>query len=125
MKLAKVIFGFYFCAVLPATSFSKVHYDHSLAEGHESHICFEQGVDCDCKTTAHSEESLWAHVFEAGCIKDVIIHTLDNVDFNKIFQVNLRHTSSGLEYEIIPFHHILISHHSGSSDRSRAPPLFN
>jgi len=125
MKLAKIIFGFYFCAVLPAASFSKIHYDHSLAEGHESHICFEQGVDCDCKTTAHSEESLWEHVFEAGCIKDVIVQTLDSVVFNTIFQIDLRHTPSGLEYAIIPFHEVLIGHRSDHSDQSRAPPLFN
>lgn len=125
MTFLRYIFGFYFCLALPASAFSEVHYDHSLAEGHESHICFEQGVDCDCKTTAHSEESLWEHVFEAGCIKDVIIYAFDSLVLNEIFQVNLRHTSSGLEYEIFPYHDILISHHSDSSDQSRAPPLFN
>lgn len=125
MTLFKYIFSFYFCLALPASAFSEVHYDHSLAVGHESHICFEQGVDCDCKTTAHSEESLWEHVFEAGCIKDIIIHTLDGPVFSKIFQINLGHTPSGLEYEIIPFHEVLIGQRSDHSDQSRAPPLFN
>lgn len=124
MTFLRYIFSFYFCLALPASAFSEVHYDHSLAEGHESHLCFEQGIDCDCKTTAHSEESLWEHVFEAGCIKDVIIYTFDTLVLNEIFHVNLKHTPSGFEYEIFLFHDILISHHSGGSDRSRAPPLF-
>jgi hypothetical protein len=79
VRVAKYIFGFYFCTALPLSAFSQVHYDHSINEEHAPHICFGENTDCDCVTEKHAEESLWDHVFEGGCLKALSVQVLEPV----------------------------------------------
>lgn len=122
MRIAKYIFGFYFCTALPLSAFSQVHYDHSINEEHAPHICFGENTDCDCATEKHAEESLWEHVFESGCLKTISVQVVEPVFSILVFLPPLNCKPQIVTYYLYQSLDSLFTQSVLNSASSRAPP---
>jgi hypothetical protein len=122
VRIAKYIFGLYFCTALPLSAFSQIHYDHSINEEHAPHICFGENTDCDCATEKHAEESLWEHVFEGGCLKTLSVQIIEPVLSVFIFLPPLDFKPQVIIYYLRQSPDALFTQSIISSAPSRAPP---
>jgi len=125
MRFLRYIFGFYFCTALPLSTFSQVHYDHSINEGHAPHICFGENTDCDCSTEKHAEESLWEHVFEGGCLKTFSVQIFAPVISVIAFSPPLDFKPKVFTYYLLETPDPLFTQSIISSASSRAPPTIS